>query len=251
MYVFMPPSTASTVPNASRSEPTLKCLSLNCPATSSLRVDASSSILPCVSFCAGVSATASVSPEAVTISFTGTVALSSAISSWIVRTRRHCRPVYPAYTVANHSTARPAGCTSAAVRPSSRPYSPPLANASCAPNRMGFEATVANSARRPASRVFSSERGSEEARAATARPRDRDILFPGARSAAVPRTARVLRAPTGATRSDMVVVMAFMTECDVRGLGVAGRSGGAPKAFRVYPKLSEKGGKHDVAHFRR
>jgi hypothetical protein len=49
----------------------------------------------------------------------------------------------------------------------------------------------------------------------------------------------------------MVVVMAFMTECDVRGLGVAGRSGDAPKAFRGYPELSEKGGKHDVAHFRR
>ena len=67
----------------------------------------------------------------------------------------------------------------------------------------------------------------------------------------MPRTARVLRAPTGATRSDMVVVMAFMTECDVRGLGVAGRSGDAPKAFRGYPKLSKKVGKHDVAHFRR
>jgi hypothetical protein len=38
----------------------------------------------------------------------------------------------------------------------------------------------------------------------------------------------------------MVVVMAFMTECDVRGLGVAGRSGDAPKASRGYPKLSRK-----------
>ena len=43
------------------------------------------------------------------------------------------------------------GCTNAAVRPSSKPNSPPFANASCADNTMGDDAMVVNKAVRPTS----------------------------------------------------------------------------------------------------
>jgi hypothetical protein len=43
------------------------------------------------------------------------------------------------------------GCTNAAVRPSSKPNSPPFANASCAVNTIGDDAMVAKSAVRPTS----------------------------------------------------------------------------------------------------
>jgi hypothetical protein len=68
-----------------------------------------------------------------------------------VRTFLHCKPKYPAYKLVAYMMPRKNGCTNAAVRPSSKPNSPPFANASCADNTMGDDAMVVNKAVRPTS----------------------------------------------------------------------------------------------------
>ena len=68
-----------------------------------------------------------------------------------MRTFRHCKPKYPAYKLVAYMMPKKNGCTNAAVRPSSKPNSPPFANASCAVNTIGDDAMVANSAVRPTS----------------------------------------------------------------------------------------------------
>ena len=60
--------------------------------------------------------------------------LRSLISFWIVLTRRHCHPKYPAHSVYKKKEPITMGCMRANDLPSNIPNSPPTASASCANN---------------------------------------------------------------------------------------------------------------------
>uniref|UniRef100_A0A0A9GD70 Uncharacterized protein n=1 Tax=Arundo donax TaxID=35708 RepID=A0A0A9GD70_ARUDO len=94
--VLSAPPTDSSTPRPRRMEPALKCRSRNDPLSSFLRSSVSSSILISTGDLGaggGGEATASPAPTAAGVAAAGlSCFLSSLISSWMVRPRRHCQP---------------------------------------------------------------------------------------------------------------------------------------------------------------
>ena len=184
--------------------------------------------------------------------------MSSAISLPVVRTRRHCQPRYPAYAVANQSPPRKKGCTSAAVRPSRMPNSPPLAIASFAAKRIGLDATVARSAIRPKSAedfffsaaAFEAAEEEEDSSDATTAARvvvvvvvvvvifaDTDRVFaaetPRNGDAAPRRRAEDVFATTRAeTAEEVIIVVAAIVRANARRVVVCARARLGPSLFR-------------------
>eukprot|EP00250_Pteridium_aquilinum_P010490 c19425_g1_i2 orf=431-2707(-) len=156
-HVLRHPPTASNTPNARRMEPALKCLSLYPPFTSTFLTSASSLIFN------------STGEGGVPSSEGFTSFLSTLISSWIVRTLRHCHPKYPAHNVYTNRPPITMGCTNAADLPSNRPNCPSTAHASWSRRAGEKAAATATSELRGrkeaeggASRLVSTEEDEEE-----------------------------------------------------------------------------------------
>ena len=129
----MPPSTARVIPKA-RIRPQLACLSLKPPATSSTRVAVSSSISLRLRL-RGESATGSTSPLAVTLPSPG----GRLEGGDLFLGGADAAPLEAEVAGVNRRTTSAEEEGGWRGGASSRmPNSPPLARASCAPNRMGL-----------------------------------------------------------------------------------------------------------------
>nr|ACR35749.1 unknown [Zea mays]ACR36459.1 unknown [Zea mays] len=141
--VLSAPPTDSSTPRPRRREPALKWRSRNDPLSSAFRSSVSSSIrasagdgdlLAAAGGGVVVEEESAPAPTAAGVAAAAGLScfLSALISSWTVRTRRHCQPRYPAQSVYAKSPPMMSGCSSAKLRPSRIPNSPPTASAASA-----------------------------------------------------------------------------------------------------------------------